>query len=72
MLIYLKEVVTDFIPETYHIPTGSLSKEYLGFRAKYIELKKDSSFKNLWIIKPGEITNRGNGIIISNSLSEIT
>jgi tubulin--tyrosine ligase len=26
---------------------------------------------NLWIIKPGENTNRGNGIEVSSSLSEI-
>eukprot|EP00826_Nyctotherus_ovalis_P056428 TRINITY_DN7610_c0_g3_i1.p1 TRINITY_DN7610_c0_g3~~TRINITY_DN7610_c0_g3_i1.p1 ORF type:complete len:165 (+),score=33.72 TRINITY_DN7610_c0_g3_i1:73-567(+) len=29
-------------------------------------------FKNVWIIKPGENSNRGNGIVISNNLAEIT
>ena len=27
--------------------------------------------KNVWIIKPGENTNRGHGINVSSSLSEI-
>ena len=26
---------------------------------------------NLWIIKPGELTNRGNGITVCNDLNEI-
>ena len=27
--------------------------------------------RNIWIIKPGEITNRGNGIKVSEDLNEI-
>jgi tubulin--tyrosine ligase len=27
--------------------------------------------KNVWIIKPGENTNRGNGINVSSNLNEI-
>lgn len=31
----------------------------------------DSTQKNIWIIKPGEDSNRGNGIKVCNTLSEI-
>jgi hypothetical protein len=34
-------------------------------------LKDDKISKNVWIIKPGESTNRGNGIVVMNSLDQI-
>ena len=27
--------------------------------------------RNIWIIKPGEVTNRGNGINVTDKISEI-
>lgn len=35
---------------------------------KGIKMKKS---RNIWIVKPGEITNRGNGISVCDELSEI-
>jgi hypothetical protein len=32
---------------------------------------KESIKKNIWIIKPGENTNRGNGIMVSKDYEEI-
>jgi hypothetical protein len=34
-------------------------------------LSNDEKNKNLWIIKPGENTNRGHGIEVCKTLSEI-
>lgn len=33
---------------------------------------RQNSRRNMWIIKPGENSNRGRGIIVSNSLNEIS
>jgi hypothetical protein len=33
--------------------------------------KKYKMEKNVWIIKPGENTNRGNGIDVSSNMNEI-
>lgn len=43
---------------------------------KEIEKTRDRREKkklpiNLWIIKPGELTNRGNGITVCNDINEI-
>jgi hypothetical protein len=35
------------------------------------EGKKNGFFKNIWIVKPGEFTNRGTGITVCKSLEEI-
>lgn len=47
-----------YLPTTYHIPSGDLnSSEYSLF------CKNESmSPKTIWIVKPGENTNRGKGI----------
>jgi hypothetical protein len=33
--------------------------------------KIGNSFKNIWIMKPGEFTNRGKGISVCSSLDDI-
>ena len=38
---------------------------------KEIKKKVQSFPKNVWIVKPGENTNRGNGINVSSNLNEI-
>lgn len=53
------------IPLTFHIRKGSLDSEFPSFKESFL---KNSG---LWIIKPGERSNRGNGITISDSLKEI-
>jgi hypothetical protein len=32
---------------------------------------KENKIANIWIIKPGEITNRGTGISVHSNLDEI-
>jgi hypothetical protein len=32
---------------------------------------KNSDIKNIWIVKPGEVTNRGKGITVCATLDEI-
>ena len=40
-----------------------------------MEVDEDENFKrkirNIWIVKPGEISNRGNGITVCDELGEI-
>ncbi|CAD8150662.1 unnamed protein product [Paramecium octaurelia] len=65
----------DNLPVTYHIKSQD-GPEYQQFleayreRQQLITLEQDKR-RNIWIIKPGEITNRGNGIKISEDLNEI-
>ena len=47
------------LPVTFHIKTGLDDPEWLKFQ-QYFENNKDK--QNIWIIKPGENTNRGQGI----------
>ena len=54
------------LPLTFHIKKGIEDEEFLKFVKCYND-KKES----IWIIKPGENTNRGNGIQLSKSLEEI-
>ena len=69
---YLKEYflrknddVFNYIPLTFHIKKGINDEEYLNF-VNYFEKEK-----SLWIIKPGEGTNKGKGINITHDLSAI-
>ena len=52
------------IPLTFHIEKGSSDPVMNEFFENYTE-------NSVWIIKPGECTNRGNGIKVSNDLNEI-
>jgi tubulin---tyrosine ligase len=52
------------IPLTFHIELGASDPALADFESQYTE-------GSVWIIKPGEGTNRGNGIKVSNELSEI-
>ena len=62
------ENIFNCTPRTFHITTGESDPEFLKFSQHYFnETKK----KTTWIIKPGENSNRGNGIIICDSLSQI-
>ena len=60
----------DFIPLTYHIRSGVTDSEYAKFRERY-ESNQKSSDGNIWIVKPGENTNRGVGITVCKTLNEI-
>lgn len=61
----------DVLPLTFHIKNGLDDLEFREFRNTYLEFSKNSSFKNVWIVKPGENTNRGHGIEVCCSLKEV-
>lgn len=61
------------IPLTFHIKKGFKDIQYKRFVAYYKRrqagMKKPdkeggSKMRNVWIVKPGELTNRGNGITV--------
>ncbi|CAD8051245.1 unnamed protein product [Paramecium sonneborni] len=54
------------LPITFHV-SSIKDKSYLQFLEYYKEKKGNS----IWIVKPGEFTNRGNGIIVCQNLNEI-
>jgi hypothetical protein len=63
--------VFDFLPVTFHIKSGLEDEQYLRFLQHYYALSKagkldpeHSSRHNAWIVKPGENTNRGKGIMV--------
>ena len=62
------------IPLTYHIKMIKDDLEYKAFK-EYYKLNEgdmtDNHGKTIWIVKPGENSNRGNGISLCNSLEEI-
>lgn len=62
----------DVLPLTFHITKGvedSKFNDFLDTYKKFQEYKKtDKDLKNIWIMKPGENTNRGNGISVCFSL----
>jgi hypothetical protein len=64
------------IPVTYHIKHGLEDCEYEKFKTYYEEMprtdERGRKVKNIWIVKPGENSNRGNGIFVTKDLDEIT
>eukprot|EP00347_Sterkiella_histriomuscorum_P001871 403370356 len=59
------------IPLTFHIKDGINDPSFTQFKQIFEDFSQNQSLKNVWIIKPGENTNRGNGIQVSNKLNEI-
>ena len=70
-----KEDVFDTLPLTFHIKTGTSDPQYSKYQQYYeserIACAQDKGRKNIWIIKPGENSNRGNGIKVENEFSKI-
>lgn len=60
----------DFLPVTFHVKSGENDNSFKQFQTSFEEFSERKNEK-IWIVKPGENTNRGKGIKISNSLSEI-
>lgn len=61
----------DYIPLTYHIKDGVDSQEFDNFQDEFFKVEyeiKNGTEKrkphNIWIVKPGENTNRGCGITV--------
>lgn len=70
----------NFIPLTYHIKDGSLDCQFEVFRKTFEQLtngedaegnKLRHKVQNIWIVKPGENTNRGNGINVCKDFEQI-
>ena len=66
----------DVTPLTFHIKTGEYDPEFEKFQEKFKEFESavDESGKkiaNLWIVKPGENSNRGNGISVVNDIPSV-
>ena len=67
----IKEDPFDYLPVTFHVKTGLDDPEFLRFKAYQKELTEKQNAEeaeadggkvkrdNIWIIKPGEGTNRG-------------
>jgi hypothetical protein len=64
----------DKVPLTFHIKTGSEDPEFTSFVQAFESFAGDSAEKNarnLWIVKPGENSNRGCGISVCNSVEQV-
>lgn len=55
----------DFIPDTYVLPD-----EFGEFYAHYQKLKQSDPKRNVWIVKPANLS-RGRGIYIIDDISEV-
>ena len=61
----------DYIPLTFHIKNGINDPEWKKFLIYYNTRKSKKKCKNFWIIKPGEFSNRGQGIVVESKLEDI-
>lgn len=65
----------EFVPLTFHIKMGDKDPEFQKFLEEFqgnnIDPEKKKKTQNIWIIKPGENSNRGQGISVSSNLEEI-
>ena len=59
------------IPLTFNVKTPiNTDSEYIRFTRAYKQYEKQKD-ANIWIIKPGENSNRGTGIQVASNFSEI-
>lgn len=63
--------IFNHVPLTFHIVNPNSDSEFQEFLSAYDYYSKQDNSKNFWIIKPGENSNRGNGISVCNSLEQI-
>ena len=70
----------EVVPLTFHIKDGTGDLEFQRFLVAFQEFDKQQSqekdpdqrkARNVWIVKPGENTNRGTGINVYNTLDQI-
>ena len=59
----------EIIPQTFHV-SGLRDPNFLNFMAQYNKNLREQE-SNIWIVKPGEHSNRGRGIEITDSIREI-
>jgi tubulin---tyrosine ligase len=79
MYNYYKSINEDpfnYIPLSFHLTNGTKDINYSQFLLKFQEFQTQIQFdpylNNCWIIKPGEATNRGIGISVCSTISEIS
>lgn len=69
------EDVFNTLPLTFHIKTGQDDPQYIQFtkhyQAEQNKCMRNKNRKNIWIIKPGENSNRGSGIKVEQDISKI-
>lgn len=70
--------VFDFLPLTFHVSRGVDDPEYARFLKYHSQLQETNQqlppgrqLRNIWIVKPGEFTNRGTGITVCSSLDDV-
>ena len=70
----------DYLPVTFHVKTGVDDPEFQRFKAYQAELIEKRAQeeaeggkpqRDIWIIKPGEDTNRGDGIDVAEEYEDI-
>jgi len=63
----------DRVPLTFHIQSGVEDPEFQKFVEAYekYSAEEDKNSKNLWIVKPGENTNRGTGINVCATVDQV-
>jgi len=59
------------IPLTFHIRCGKYDPQYEKFMDAFHKMKNEQNPENVWIVKPGENTNRGQGITVCKTIDEI-
>jgi tubulin polyglutamylase TTLL1/tubulin monoglycylase TTLL3/8 len=61
----------DKVPLTFHIQSWSEDPEFVKFTEAFASFEQEEAGKNLWIVKPGENTNRGTGISVCSSVEQV-
>jgi tubulin monoglycylase TTLL3/8 len=66
----------DHLPLTFHIKEGLADREFLKFEECYNNASSSETLqkhpamgRELWIVKPGENTNRGCGITVCREMA---
>jgi hypothetical protein len=67
----IRKDVFSFLPLTFHIKGVGDREEFNNFTLAYNRRAEASRGRNIWIVKPGENSNRGNGIRICSTIEEI-
>jgi len=59
------------IPLTFHLSQGLNDIQFNEFVEEFMRIKEANKEENVWIVKPGENSNRGQGINICKTLPDI-
>ncbi|EGR31385.1 tubulin-tyrosine ligase family protein, putative [Ichthyophthirius multifiliis] len=70
ILIDNHNLIKQKIPLTFHIQNGENDIQYQQFLQTYKQREIENE-NNIWIIKPGESSNRGNGIQVLEDIRDI-